>query len=52
MEFWRNHLVDRATPKDLVDVILVNKNKNLGKARKLQEEITEEFQLDNNLKYL
>ena len=52
VEFWRNHLVDRATPKDLVDVIIANKNKNLGKARKLQEEITKEFRLDNNLRSL
>ena len=37
VEFWRNHLVDRATPKDLVDVILAKKNKNLGKAKKLQK---------------
>ena len=29
--------------------IFANKNKNLGKARKLQEEITKEFRLDNNL---
>ena len=47
MESWQSHLVDRATPKDLVDVILTKK-KTLGKAKKLKDEIIKEFNVDNN----
>ena len=47
VESWQQHLVDRATPKDLVDVILTKK-KTLGKAKKLKDEIIKEFNVDNN----
>ena len=47
VESWQQHLVDRATPKDLVDVI-VAKKKTLGKAKKLEEEIIKKFNMDNN----
>ena len=39
---WRQHLGDRATPKDLVDAIVGN-IETLGKAKKLKEEIIKEF---------
>ena len=39
---WRQHLGDRATPKDLVDAIVGN-IETLGKAKKLKEEIINEF---------
>ena len=45
VESWQQHLVDRATPKDLVDVI-VTKNKALRKAKNLKDEIIEKFNVD------
>ena len=45
VETWQQHLVDRATPKDLVDVI-VTKNQALRKAEKLKDEIIEKFNVD------
>ena len=42
MSGWRQHLGDRATPKDLVDAIVGN-IETLGKAKKLKEEIIKEF---------
>ena len=45
MESWQRHLVERATPKDLVDVII---KKKLGKAKKLKDEIIKEFNVENN----
>ena len=47
VESWQQHLVDRATPKDLIDVI-VTKKKTMGKAKKLKEEIIKKFNVDNN----
>ena len=47
VESWQQHLVDRATPKDLVDVI-VTKKRTLGKAKKLKDEIIKKFNVDNN----
>ena len=47
VESWQQHLVDRATPNDLIDVI-VTKKKTLGKAKKLKEEIIKKFNVDNN----
>ena len=46
VESWQQHLVDRATPKDLVDVI-VTKNQALRKAEKLKDEIIEKFNVDH-----
>ena len=45
VESWQQHLVDRATPKDLVDII-VTKNKALRKAKNLKDEIIEKFNVD------
>ena len=39
---WSSHLGDRATPKDLVDVIT---RKGLSEATKLKDQIKSEFQL-------
>ena len=45
VETWQQHLVDRATPKDLVDII-VTKNQALRKAEKLKDEIMKKFNVD------
>ena len=45
VESWQQHLVDRATPKDIVDII-VTKNKALRKAKSLKDEIIEKFNVD------
>ena len=45
---WQSHLGKRATPKDLVDVI-IKKNKMLKeKANNLKDEIQEKFNLVDN----
>ena len=41
---WHSHLGDGATPKALVDVIKMSKT--LGRANKLKDDITKEFNLN------
>ena len=45
VESWQQHLVDRATPKDLVDIIVTKRKR---KAKKLKDEIVKNFNVENN----